>query len=325
MAQQALSAEFWDVFARDYWKKQPVVFKGVLPSDLLSGMDVLETFGGFAANALGQGPKAAPVRQRGGHVRLFVEGRQIGATELIKFMPRGNGLTEYMQEVKATFDGARVGIILNDVELYNARLGGLFRELLAPLISRVGIPARNVESTIFAGDYDVTPFGIHKDDSADVLTLVIAGRKRMLVWPEAYFDEHPERLQQLQIGNDAIALFEGDATVLEAEPGDVMYWPGSAYHVATSTGGVVATCAFGFWHKANLAEMVSELVKDVLTDKLGGRNTLVQAWQPGAVPAELESAASALRELLAGGEFQAALAKAWAQRVDRLGFTAFRE
>nr|WP_306414591.1 cupin domain-containing protein [Corallococcus carmarthensis] len=288
-------------------------------------MDVLESFGGYVAHSLGQGPNAPPVKQRGGHVRLFVEGRQIGPTEQLKFLPRGDGLSGYMKELNATFDGARVGIILNDVELYNARLGVLLRKLLAPLISRVGIPARNVESTIFAGDYDVTPFGIHKDDSADVLTLVIEGRKRMLVWPEAYFDEHPERLQQLQAGNEAIPLFEKDATVLLAEPGDIMYWPGSAYHVATSTGGVVATCAIGFWHKANLSEMISELVKDVLTSKLGGRNTVVQSWQPGTVPSELESSTRALQELLAGGEFQAALSKAWTERVERIGFMAYKE
>ncbi|RKG91000.1 hypothetical protein D7W82_02150 [Corallococcus sp. CA049B] len=325
MEKTALTAAFWDDFARDYWKKRSVVFKGVVPKDLLTGLDVLETFGGYVTHSMGQGAGAAPSRQRGGHVRLFVEGRQIGPTEQLKFMPRGDGLSGYIQELNATFDGARVGIILNDVELYNARLGVLLRELLAPLISRVGIPARNVESTIFAGDYDVTPFGIHKDDSADVLTLVIEGRKRMLVWPEAYFDEHPERLQQLQAGNAAIPLFEKDATELIAEPGDVMYWPGSAYHVATGTGGVVATCAIGFWHKANLSEMISELVKDVLTSKLGGRNTIIDNWRPDAVPSELEASTHALRELLTGGEFQAALTKAWAERVERLGFMAYRE
>lgn len=325
MEKAGLTAEFWDVFARDYWKKQSGVFKGVLPKDLLSGMDVLETFGGYVAHAFAEGPKAPPARRRGGHVRLFVEGRQIGPTEQLKFLPRGDGLSGYIRELNATFGGARVGIILNDIELYNDRLGVLLRELLAPLISRVGIPAKNVESTIFAGDYDVTPFGIHKDDSADVLTLVLEGRKQMLVWPEAYFDEHPERLQQLQAGNEAIPLFQEDATVLVAEPGDVMYWPGSAYHVATSTGGVVATCAIGFWHKANLSEMISELVKDVLSSKLGGGNTVVQNWQPGHVPSELEASTHALRELLNGGEFQAALSKAWTERADRLGFMAYKE
>lgn len=325
MDKQTLSPDFWDVFVRDYWKQKPVVFKGILPKELLGGRDALEIFGSYAAEALGQNSKPR-IKQRGGAVRLFVEGRQIGPTELGKFIPRGDNLVEYIQAVGASFGGARVGVILNDIELFHEKTAAILRELLAPLISRVGIPAKNVESTLFAGDYDVTPFGIHKDDSADVLTLVLVGKKQMLVWPEEYFDEHPERLEQLQLGNEAIGLFRQDATVLEAEPGDIMYWPGSAYHVATSTGGVVATCGIGFWHKAALSDVVSELVKELLAAKLGGRNTVVANWKPHAsVPSELEAAGGVLQELMNGGDFQNALAKAWKDRTERLGFLAYKE
>ncbi len=321
MEKQVLSPEFWDVFVKEYWNKKSAVFKGVLPKTLLSEMDALQAFGTYAAEALGQGPQPPPKR-RGGFVRLYVEGRQIGPMELLKFMPRGANLTEYVSEVSAACGGARVGVILNDVELFSEPAAALIPAVVAPLITRIGIPAKSVESTIFAGDYDVTPFGIHKDECADVLTLIIAGKKKMLVWPEEYFDQHPERLQMLPLGNDAISHFIQDATVLEAEPGDLMYWPGSAYHVAMSTGGVVATCAFGFWHKALLSDMVGELVRDLVASKLGGQNTVVKAWQPGAVPAELEATPGVLRQLVESGELQSALSKAWAGRVERHGFVA---
>jgi ribosomal protein L16 Arg81 hydroxylase len=323
MEKQVLSPEFWNTFVQEYWQKKPVVFKGILPETLLAGGDVIEIFGSFAAEQLA-GPGALSKR-RGGAARLFVEGRQIGPTEMIKFLPQSEHLGEYLKGVKANFGGARVGIILNDVELFSERAASVIRELVMPLISRVGIPMRNVESTIFAGDYDVTPFGIHKDECADVLTLVLSGKKRMLVWPEEYFEQHPERLEQLKFGNEVIANFEQDAVVLEASPGDLMYWPGSAYHVATGLGGVVATCGLGFWHKASISEMVGEVLRELLASKLGSRDTAVGTWQPGpGLPAELAASVGALRELAEGPDLQAALAKAWQARVDRLGFMAHR-
>src|SRR6218665_1435357 len=321
MDKQALTPEFWDVFVRDYWNQKPVVFKGVLPKDLLTDMDVLQAFGNYAEDSLSQGQKP-PSKRKGGFARLFVEGRQIGPMELIKFMPQGSNLTEYVGAVGATFGGARVGVILNDVELFNERAAKAIRGVVAPLIERIGIPAKNVESTIFAGDYDVTPFGIHKDESAEVLTLIIAGKKQMLVWPQEYFDEHPERLQMLPLGNEAISHFIQDATVLEAHPGDLMYWPGSAYHVATSAGGVVATCGIGFWHKALPSDAVGELGRELVASKLGSQNTVVAAWKPGSVPPPLQGTEDVLRQLVASGEFQKALAQAWQGRVERLGFLA---
>jgi ribosomal protein L16 Arg81 hydroxylase len=326
MEQLGLSPDFWNTFVQEYWNKKPVVLKGVLPKNLLTDADVLEAFGNYANAALRDELDAFLPKRPGGFTRLYVEGRQIGPTENAKFMPRGATVTEYIKEVGGAFGGARVGVILNDVELFSERAGAINRELVVPIIERVGIPSRNVEATIFAGDYDVTPFGIHKDEYADVLTFVIAGRKRMLVWPEEYFDQHPERMEQLALGEAAIELFSKDATVLDASPGDLMYWPGSAYHVATSLGGVVATCGLGFWHKTVLSEVMSEFVSEFLSAKLGARNKVIKTWQPDVeLPAELEAATGALRDLLNSGEFQKALSRNWKQRVDRLGFLACKK
>ncbi|WP_257461579.1 cupin domain-containing protein [Archangium lipolyticum] len=326
MEQQGLSPEFWNTFVKEYWNKKPVVFKGVLPKDLLTDEDVLEALGNYANAALRDELDSLRPKRPGGFARLYVEGRQIGPMEIGKFMPRGANVPEYIKEVGGSFGGSRVGVILNDVELFSERVGAVNRQLVVPIIERVGIPSRNVEATIFAGDYDVTPFGIHKDDHADVMTLVIAGRKRMLVWPEEYFDQHPERMEQLTLREDAIELFSKDATVLDASPGDLMYWPGSAYHVATSMGGVVATCGLGFWHKTALSEVMSEFVSEFLSAKLGARNKVIKTWQPDVeLPSELDAATQELRALLDSGEFREALRKDWKQRVDRLGFLACRK
>src|SRR4030095_7401664 len=72
----------------------------------------------------------------------------------------------------------------------------------------------------------------HKDNRAN-FQFIIEGRKRMHLWK----DEFARNKKELQ-GTHHYEKFLGDAMTLEGEPGDVFYWPSSAWHVGECLGGL---------------------------------------------------------------------------------------
>lgn len=98
---------------------------------------------------------------------------------------------------------------------------------------RVGLPSGEVDIDVFLGRYSVTPRGIHRDP-ADTLMFVLEGSKRLMFWPEEYFQGHifskgksgSETLVGIRIED-----YIDDAISIEAKAGDVIYWPSDYWHV----------------------------------------------------------------------------------------------
>lgn len=116
-----------------------------------------------------------------------------------------------------------------------------------------------VDTVGFLGNYARTPFGVHKD-SQHVITFVISGRKRMLLWPVKEFAARPEvppapALKQLGLfgfSTSEFARSKKRAIVLDCGPGDLMYWPPQYWHCADATPGTAMTVTVGT--DANAAE-----------------------------------------------------------------------
>src|SRR5207245_3009425 len=87
---------------------------------------------------------------------------------------------------------------------------------------------------LFVSNNRLTPFGIHRDPASN-FTLVVQGRKRMRLWPEAFFTRRPP------MDAESYAAHLGQALTLEGEPGDLLYWPSSYWHVAESDGDLSVT------------------------------------------------------------------------------------
>jgi len=103
------------------------------------------------------------------------------------------------------------------------------REFLSGLAAQVRVRWRSMPG-LFIGNYQQTPFGIHQDP-ANVFAFVIEGRRRIYLWPEEYFCDSIDRIR-----NSDFAKLQRDATILEAEPFDVLYWPGRYWHVGETLG-----------------------------------------------------------------------------------------
>lgn len=103
------------------------------------------------------------------------------------------------------------------------------RHFLAGLYARVGVPAHRAEVDLFAGSYARTRRGIHLD-SAAVFCFVIEGRKRIRLWPGSTFPDDVGYWYGLKGERKQ----RSKSMCLDGEPGDILYWPASYWHVGES-------------------------------------------------------------------------------------------
>ncbi len=93
------------------------------------------------------------------------------------------------------------------------------REFLSGIYQFIGMPVEATEASVFLGNYEKTPFGLHKD-TCSMFMFVVAGRKRIRAWPDEYFRGKENVANTLDYEQ-----FLNDAVTLEGGPGDVIYWP----------------------------------------------------------------------------------------------------
>ena len=143
------------------------------------------------------------------------------------------------------------------------------RRFLSGLYALAGVPAHRAEIDLFAGSYPRSRRGIHVD-SADVFCLVIEGRKRIRLWPASAFPDN----RGYWYGLAGDRKKRSRSRCLDGEPGDILYWPSSYWHVGESRGGTVSSLSLGlYWHDS-LATTAARLVEDEVARELGLHNVV---------------------------------------------------
>lgn len=102
------------------------------------------------------------------------------------------------------------------------------RLLLAPILSITG--PRSYRYNAFAGDYRLTPFGYHVDPHQEaVFQVVLAGRRRGLFWEGLVLSEDDDAAW-VEDSNRLHTPGRPPDVVLDLEPGDIVFWPGTHVH-----------------------------------------------------------------------------------------------
>lgn len=133
--------------------------------------------------------------------------------------------------------------------------GVVFRRLLTfldALHRTVGVTRGGAVPDLFFMNHKKSFFGLHKD-AQDVVTFVISGRRRFLLWPFEEFRAETrlgpdEGLEPWALPKVDPAAHRGRARVLEGRAGDVLYWPAEWWHAGESTGEPGLTLALGMLH-----------------------------------------------------------------------------
>ncbi|QRK08648.1 hypothetical protein JQX13_00175 [Archangium violaceum] len=293
----ALPRAFWKDFTRRHWDREPALFKRPFTQHFFTGQEIYEALLEVAGRVR-RGEYTLPLR-------FFIE-HEDGpdglphygmALAMAPYLPtREDGeLESYLARLDKLLAGKRFGLVLNRAQGFHWNHWLQTTTFLSGLYESVGVPLGSSDSCIFLGNYRYTPFGIHKDNS-HVFNFVVAGRKTYSLWPYEALSGRDEVPKGVSLVDKACSIFLRDrqeeaellsrASFLEADTGDVTYWPVSYWHRAEPTQGLTLSISLGVGFSPPL--FTSEAPPQEWPDRLRhaemphGRN-----WQ---VPAQVRSA-----------------------------------
>lgn len=289
----------WAAFVRDDWDRRPVLFKGVAHGRP------------FALDEVFRSALAATARSRrrlpGEPDNSLVTLGRLQQLDPTPWMPRreDESMAGYRQRMLETLGERRYALVISAFHSYRFALWRSEREFFAPLWRHAGLPITGAITTLFHGNYESTPVGVHRDRFATFM-IPVEGRKRMRFWTARPWAEAVSTLPDYR-GHLAGSF------VVEAEPGDVLYWPADYYHVGESIGGGVTT-SVNLGVPRTEHRPVYEL-EDLLVD-IGQADALIdpsaqllRALMRDDVPVNARDAADA--DGVLADELPLALAQAW--------------
>lgn len=225
---QPLDDAFWARFADELWEQRPCVLRRAMPAGLASEAELMQA---LCEASHGDSRSDSSLRlyrgtamEHGQHDALFP-------------LRADASLDAWAARVRAELEGEGFLLALNGLQRFSRPLWHRARALLAPLASHLGHALEGVDVDAFVGWYDATPEGVHKDAASNFM-LVTRGPKTMQLWPAGAFSDPGARRDELHATAQAAAREPG--VTVEVWPGDVLYWPSSAWHVGLSPHGPTA-------------------------------------------------------------------------------------
>lgn len=301
----SLDKSFWRAFTKTYWSRKPTVIRAPFQRPIATPGDV---FRGLVA-----------VPQRLGEPRddleFSIEGRRI-VLDLKRWLPRPKdvSLAGYHERLKRDGATGQLTVLVNE---FQNELGWTFynrlRQFLQGLYEIAGVPAR-AEVDLFLGNYRRTPLGVHRD-LADVFCFVVDGRKKFRLWPKESFQSSSPRY-----GPGPYTKYMKGSVCLAGDPGDILYWPSSYWHVAESDGQLVSSLTLGLYYGYSvflaLMKNIGEWYREIGGDERDPIGSL--PFSNSRVPAEL--AFTAQRAEGQPGRLTERLMRTWMERITAYGF-----
>ena len=246
-AEFVLPSDFWLHFVAHRWGKSPLVIKQPFARSLATAQEVF--------SAIRHAADLFRTTDSNVRIRFYMED---GFSERpAPYLPDASDRSawDYAARVTDKLRGQYFGLILNGFQAYDAELWRRMREFLRGLFTEIASQPM-VEGVLFFGNYDKTPRGIHIDP-VDVFLFVIEGRKKMYLWPKEFFQAGDND----ELVHSDFAVLRRDALILEGEPGDVIYWPSSYWHVGESVGGLSVSLSLALQPLEPSSEILEHLKK----------------------------------------------------------------
>jgi 50S ribosomal protein L16 3-hydroxylase len=235
-----LAQEWWVRFVQDYWEKRPVALKRPFRSLIAAPDDLFHGIVEAARHFRADDPHNI--------VRFFIEHALLQAN-VRDYLPRlaDRNIEGYHDRVSQNLRKRACGLVVVRYSGFDAATWLSLREFMRPLYEVIGIPENPVQIGVFLGDYGKTPFGIHKDPHG-TFVFVIKGRKRFRTWPNKIFRREQHGIRSLDYEG-----FLNSAATVEGEPGDVLYWPSTYWHVGEHIGGLAASVSIAIFPPSSIA------------------------------------------------------------------------
>ncbi|WNG39127.1 hypothetical protein F0U61_39780 [Archangium violaceum] len=293
----ALPRSFWKDFTRRHWDREPALFKRPFTQHFFTGGEIYETLLEVAGRVR-RGEYTVPLRffieHEDGPDGLPHYGMAISVAPYLPTREDGD-LESYLARLDTLLAGKRFGLVLNRAQGFHWNHWLQTTTFLSGLYESVGVPLGSSDSAIFLGNYRYTPFGIHKDNS-HVFNFVVAGRKTYSLWPYEMLASRDEVPKGASLIDKPCSIHLRDkkeeaellsrASFLEADTGDVTYWPVSYWHRAEPTQGLSLSISLGVGFSP--PHFTSDATPHAWPDRL--RHTQMPGRRQWQVPAQVRSA-----------------------------------
>jgi hypothetical protein len=312
---QPLDKKFWTAFAKNTWEQKPLVLKNVKSGLLAMGdaaiFDLLVLYSNRCRKL--KNPEG---------FKFYINGQKAYDEDVLQVLPvkKDKNLLGYHARMKAMFSD--YCLVCDELLKSNLENQALLTDFTDELYRHVGFPNRFSEMGLYLGNYRKTPFGVHVD-RCGVFSFPVAGVKKFRLWTSEYVKKNPGLDRAFEY-----AKYKKDSQLMEVGPGDMTYWPSSAWHIAESDGSFSATWSLGIWVDKPHRESVSESLKSLLNEKLGVSGTLATTsfktlHETSGEVRELPTAYTQSIELLQNltpSELQETFLKSWMVHISQQGF-----
>ena len=308
------SRTFWKAFSRTHWEKKALVEKNFESS--VSGIDEDQIF-----QMLVSVSDRCRRNQSSSGFKLYLGGELQYEQNTLQFLPTkaDRSLTNYHVQMAKLFPD--YCLVCDELLQASQDHWQSLTELTRGLFDQVGFPNRFAELGLYLGNYRKTPFGVHVD-ACGVFSFPVIGKKKFRLWTSPFVKRHPDLVHAHDY-----ARFKKHSKVLTVGPGDMSYWPSSAWHIAESDGSFSATWSLGVWldrtHQDNLETALVPLLKSKIGRR--GMGTVLKQGRPKSngqmpvLPAVYEESLTTLAKV-SENEIHDALLKHWLQKSSLDGF-----
>ncbi len=222
--------KFWEKFRADHWvSSTPTVLRQPF------------TEFPFSEDALHRTVRAFEAGLRDGAERakclVSVGDKEVAPRGPLKrlFKHDSGSMAEFEKNIGRVFDKKRFGLMVTDFHTVDSGIWDPIAAFIQDARHTIDFPVPRAFLDLFYGNYLSHFTGVHKD-TQEIFAFVVSGKKRMLTWPIEYFQERlglspGDRYFHMRLDLD-YRKFRKDAMVLEANAGDVFYWPSDRWHVA---------------------------------------------------------------------------------------------
>lgn len=306
----SLDDEAWSVFATSYWERRPLVIEQFAgPALPLDGRSLFAAMCMLAANC--------PAERRERWIQIYVDGVRKPNEHIEELLPtpHDESLEGYDVRVCRAVGGREYLVRMEKLHVFYGPYWDVAFRFLGSLFRHVGIPP-GADTAVFMGRYRRTPSGVHVDNLSS-FNFPIVGRKGLRVWPRAYVKRNPTL-----VGATAYEAHLDASQLLEAEPGGLVYWPSSAFHIGEGGGAFSATLGIGVWIDKQPLGMVLELLGQLVHDADPAAAALVRTYavEPDQrnverLPEPVQSAVMRIEQLVASGALRTAATRHWLETL----------
>jgi hypothetical protein len=165
--------------------------------------------------------------------------------------------------------GSDFSLIINNVQSLDHDIFSKSCFFLNDLYKKTGFPKSGALLDLFWSNSKKSSLDLHKDEQ-EVFTFVIEGKKKFYTWPFEYFQNILNLPGYLKYKTHPLDGFDFEshldhAIALEAEEGDMIYWPSNYWHIGVSDSDFPAlTLGLGLFQRETQPFYFHSLASDYL-------------------------------------------------------------